>query len=386
MKLLLAAGAKVNSLDRFGESPLFSAIWGNREEVVRLLLEHGAAVNFTNLVTQGTPLTTAAIVGNRAVVAMLLTRGAHLEARLQGAATPLALAATQGRAAVVDLLLDRGADSRIEVAGRNLLLLALADLPPKLVERNAIQLGGQNGLIRLQPAFPGDQLETVRRLLKAGLNPNASTRDGSRLPLSMTAVLGLPDVAETLLAGGADPFVEESGAFNAFHVAVDRGQVEVLKVLLRHDRKILKLINGSARTDDRTPLHLAALGFFRAETVVAAAPDYGATVAWLVAQGAQLEAISEGMTPLIRAARTGNLPVVDALLNAGAQVNARNRSGETALHWAVTQKDRRLVERLLASRADPGAQDIFGITPLSIAVGAGDAWLSARLRLSGNKP
>lgn len=351
-----------------------------------LLLEHGAEVNVTNSMNQGTPLTTAALVGNRAVVELLLGRGARLEARLEGVATPLALAANHGRAPVVDLLLARGADTRIEIAGRNLLLHALADLPVRAVERQMTQAGGDGGMIRLQPAFPGDQAETIRRLLKAGLNPNASTRDGSRVPLSMAAALGLPDVAETLLAGGADPFQEESGAFTPFHVAVDRGQIEVLKVLARHDRKILKLVNVSARTDDRTPLHLAALGFFRAETTVATPPDYGATAAWLVAHGAQLEAVSEGMTPLIRAARTGNLPVVDALLTAGAPVNARNRSGETALHWAVIQKDRPMVERLLAGRANPGAQDIFGITPLSIAIGAGNPRLTALLRESGAKP
>ena len=77
-----------------------------------------------------------------------------------------------------------------------------------------------------------------------------------------------------------------------------------------------------------------------------------------------------GVTPLIYAGAAGSLEAMTLLLDQGADVNAQNAFGSTALVWSATQieKDRLLLDRV------PDAP------PLWLAGGAGDAaapWLRA---------
>ena len=75
-----------------------------------------------------------------------------------------------------------------------------------------------------------------------------------------------------------------------------------------------------------------------------------------------------GNTPLIRAAFYGDAPEVAALLKAGADVNAANHMGETALltsAWGGTGRgDVSIAKALIASGANVNASDVLGVTPL----------------------
>ncbi|HME41929.1 MAG TPA: ankyrin repeat domain-containing protein, partial [Syntrophorhabdales bacterium] len=75
-----------------------------------------------------------------------------------------------------------------------------------------------------------------------------------------------------------------------------------------------------------------------------------------------------GNSPLIRAAFYGDAPKVAALLKAGADVNAANHMGETALltsAWGGTGRgDVSIAKALIASGANVNASDVLGVTPL----------------------
>jgi ankyrin repeat protein len=82
-----------------------------------------------------------------------------------------------------------------------------------------------------------------------------------------------------------------------------------------------------------------------------------------------------GYSALHRAAESRNpgcKTVAELLLAKGANVNARNRYGETPLHLAIMHSTKDMVELLLANRADVNAKDIFGNTPLHNAACKGD--------------
>ena len=75
-----------------------------------------------------------------------------------------------------------------------------------------------------------------------------------------------------------------------------------------------------------------------------------------------------GITELMIAVLNDDLATVDALLASGAEVNARDHQGATALIGSSVYGSRELVERLLAAGADPDLADNKGDTPLSIAI------------------
>ncbi|OIQ92587.1 phosphocholine transferase AnkX [mine drainage metagenome] len=90
----------------------------------------------------------------------------------------------------------------------------------------------------------------------------------------------------------------------------------------------------------------------------------------------------DGLTvgpPLSVAVRKGNLKAVDSLLAAGADVNAPDILGRTALHVAAFYNRKQIAALLLAHGADVKASDSEGLTPLHAAVLAANADIATLL-------
>ena len=88
---------------------------------------------------------------------------------------------------------------------------------------------------------------------------------------------------------------------------------------------------------------------------------------------------------LIDAAAAGDLVRVKSLIAAGADVNAKNNNGETALMWASYKGHAEVVEALLAARADVNAKTDDGETALMLASDMGHADVVKLLRQAGGK-
>jgi ankyrin repeat protein len=118
LKLLLDAGADVNAAGLFG-SPLSQAVWADRVDAARLLLERGAKANQVDLSDGYAPLHWAASseTGDTALVKLLLAHGAdanlgggeNVEAFMGTLQTPLMLARRRGNTPVVEALVQAGA-------------------------------------------------------------------------------------------------------------------------------------------------------------------------------------------------------------------------------------------------------------------------------------
>jgi ankyrin repeat protein len=89
---------------------------------------------------------------------------------------------------------------------------------------------------------------------------------------------------------------------------------------------------------------------------------------------------------LVDAAQGGDGAGVRALLDQGADVNARQADGMTALHWAAYQDDLKTVEALVRAGADVNAVNRYGVTPLSMACANGDGRMVELLLESGADP
>ena len=104
--LLDAKGVQVDIRNRAGETPLMMAALKAEVDAATALLAHGAAVQKDGW----SPLHYAATGGSAAIVRLLLSKGAALEARSPNGSTPLMMAARYGNEEAVDALLAAGAD------------------------------------------------------------------------------------------------------------------------------------------------------------------------------------------------------------------------------------------------------------------------------------
>ena len=242
----------------------------------------------------------------------------------------------------------------------------------------------------------------VRLLLQAGADANAPD-DGGLSPLHHGARNTNPMVASHLLDAGADLNARDNDGYTALHwAAAQSGNDRVVKVLL--DRGADPLAESN---DGRTPLH-SALRYRADQGVVSRILEAGAnerltSLHLSVLQGDVMAVdrlLADGMNPneadryrwrpLHFAVPLAGLEVVSALLDAGADVDARTASGASALHLAASQAPESVVTALLESGADPNAkEDVDGWTPLHYAAdwqGAGLLPVVSALLQAGADP
>jgi ankyrin repeat protein len=157
------------------------------------------------------------------------------------------------------------------------------------------------------------------------------------------------------------------------HVAVEWNQKDVAELLLAKGADV----NAKGK-DDWTPLD-AAVGHARKDIVKL-----------LLAKGADINAKDKGgETPLHFAAEFGRKDMVALLLSKGAEIDARNAWGWTALHWAARNGSMDIAKLLLAKRADVNISENFnnsgnsGRTPLGIAEESGHKDVVKLLRQHG---
>ncbi|XP_041315231.1 ankyrin-2 isoform X25 [Pyrgilauda ruficollis] len=312
----------VNRTTESGFTPLHIAAHYGNVNVATLLLNRGAAVDFT--ARNGiTPLHVASKRGNTNMVKLLLDRGGQIDAKTRDGLTPLHCAARSGHDPVVELLLERGAP-----------LLART----------------KNGLSPLHMAAQGDHVECVKHLLQHKAPVDDVTLD-YLTALHVAAHCGHYRVTKLLLDKRANPNARALRGETALHMAARAGQVEVVRCLLRNGA----LVDARAR-EEQTPLHIASrLGKTEIVQLLLqhmAHPDAATT---------------NGYTPLHISAREGQLDVASVLLEAGASHSMSTKKGFTPLHVAAKYGSLEVAKLLLQRRACPDSAGKNGLTPLHVA-------------------
>jgi hypothetical protein len=114
--------------------------------------------------------------------------------------------------------------------------------------------------------------------------------------------------------------------------------------------------------------------------------DY-ATAVKMIEQGADVEAKDPGAgaSALHYAVMKGEMPLVSLLLQRGADVNSRTKSGTTPLHTAVLYKHTEIAEYLIEKGADINARSASGATPLGLAIAANYNTVEQMLRRRGGQ-
>jgi ankyrin repeat protein len=146
---------------------------------------------------------------------------------------------------------------------------------------------------------------------------------------------------------------KDDEGFTPLHQAVNRGHKDVAELLLAHGADV----NARLRVKGQeVPLHLAVAG------------GHKDVVGLLLAHGADVNAKNnKGGTPLHLAAYLGHKDIVGLLLAHEADVNARTNIGDTPLHSAASGQGEDVVELLLVNKAEVNAKDNKDETPLVLA-------------------
>jgi len=303
--------------------PSMPSLHGRALALASVLLLGGAAA-------ASPPLVDAAKARDWDAVRELIAAGADVTARAPDGATALHWASYWDDSEAAALLVRAGADARA---------------------RNDL------GATPLWLASLNGSAPMVRLLLDAGADPNAALLAGES-PVMTAARTGGAEALELLLAAGGDPNARGSRGQTALMWAASQGHHAAVRVLLRHGADV------HARSDTWSQ--------------AMAVPPH--------ADPANQQSVPHGNdTPLLFAARVGDVESARLLIDAGADPNDADAWGVSATTYAAHSGFHDLLELLLEHGADPDAQGA-GFSPLHVAVMRRDVDMARTLLEHGAEP
>ena len=231
-----------------------------------------------------------------------------------------------------------------------------------------------DGTTALHWAVRNSDIDAVQTLIDSGANVSAANQQGVT-PLALAALNGDARITERLIKAGADVAVAALDGTTVLMTAARAGSVPVIRLLI--DR-------GADPNAREHRLGETALMW-------AAAEDHADAVTLLLARGANANATSDatkfprqvfgdgivalsarlprgGWTSLMYAARQGAVRAVAALAEGGADLDAADPDGTTALVLAIENAHNDVAIRLLQYGADPTVADSTGTAALYAAV------------------
>jgi ankyrin len=426
---LLKQHVDVNAPESDGTTALHWAVYRNDEPLVMQLIKAGADVKAKNQF-DATPMSEAAITGNPKVIEALLKAGADPESpNGDGQTALMVLARTSNVDAAKALLKHKANVNAVEQwHGQTALMWAAAQSQPEMVKlllKHGAQVDARSlvnnwqrqvtaepraqarpagGLTALLYASRQGCLECVEALIDAKADVNLADPEGVT-PLIVAVNNFHFDVGALLLKKGANPNKWDWWGRTPLYGAVDLntlphgGRPDRISLDQTTSLQMIELLlNAGANANAQLKLFppYRALG-----------PDRGADMMLTI-----------GATPLLRAAKAGDVPAVKLLLAHGANVNLPNiygttpimaaaglssneidtrgrfkteaeavetinllvqagadinahetRSGSTALHGAALWGWNDVVKALVSKGADLTAKDKKGMTPLDSALG-----------------
>ncbi len=231
------------------------------------------------------------------------------------------------------------------------------------VDVNAPRADGATALLW---ATHWDALDTVDLLLRSGADVNATDDHGVTALARAAENAGFPMV-ERLLGAGADANAAQTSGLTPLMTAARTGNLAIVRTLLDHGADV----NAATVETGSTALMWA---------LAAPHPD---TVRLLLDRGADpARSTTVGFSPLMFAARNGNIEMAEALIATGVDVNDTDTDGTHVLPFAIVSGQDEFALFLLEQGADPHGQ-MGGVSALHAAAGGVGTWLAEWSRRHG---
>ena len=425
---LLSKNSDVNQSQADGTTALHWAVYYSDLALVKQLIAQKADIRAKNEFG-ATPMSQAAITGNVDILKALLDAGIKADEPGADAQTPLMVIARTPNVKAAELLIKAGADVNVaeKWRGQTALMWAAAERQPEmlqlLIDKGAkvntkslpnnwerqvtaeprMKILPPGSLTALHYAAREGCTDCVAKLIKAGADLNVVDGDGVT-PLVMAGLNARWDSMKLLLEAGANPDKWDVYGRNPLYMVVDYntlphgGRSDKLSADMAKPAEIAELIlakGGNVNLQLKLFPPYRALGPDRgadgllktgATSLFRAARGGDLTMTdLLIKRGALVDLPNEdGVTPLIVAAgiraaaidtrgkyRTEKeaLAVTKRLIEAGANVNAADNFGQTAVYGAATSGWNTVVQLLVDKGADLNHKDSAGKTPLDAAMG-----------------
>ena len=347
VRALLTAGEDVNAAQGDGMTALHWASRRGENEMVRMLLAAGANVRATTRLGNYTPLLLASQGGHAAAIDALVAAGADVKGTTAAGVTTLMLASASGQVAAVKALIAHGADvNAVEpTRGETAIMFAAAHKRAEVVRALIAAKANVNAatkVVSLRTAPPSPEEEAYLAAVAAGRagGPGAGRRGEPGAAQGPSAGPAQPRQAATPAAAREaqgrpeDPRAAAPASANATPPAADLG--------------------GGGGGGGRR-------GGGRGATGIAGVSRPYTYAELINGQG--------GLTPLLFAARQGDVESVKAILDAGAPIDTPSGGdGTTPLLMAVINGHLDLAGLLLDRGANPSLTSDNGVTPLFAAL------------------
>ncbi|POR30973.1 Putative ankyrin repeat protein [Tolypocladium paradoxum] len=367
VRILLVFGADPNDADRDGVSPLVAAAENSLVAGAGALLMYGADPNLSTGPERESPLAVAAIANNvRFAHLLLMYGGSPNQSTANGDTLLIGSINKKTPKKLIDMLLDYGADpNQKSREGKTALFEAItagrADIVASLVKHGAnpnlpgpkhmlwpatyhpqclqilLNSGADHkkcpGIMELATSV--NSIESIRILLKAGVDPNAK-KDGVYTPLCTAIRDDRTDIFQLLLSSGADPNLPAS-------------EYPTFKCLTHHREQFLPAL-VAAGANLNSPKGIL-------ETAVTSNSAKG--LRWLLDQGVDLDdKTPKGHTALTSAIRNNKVQFVDILLARGANPNVRGQDWPICMAVKHPELVRRIISVLPEPRAFKGVMEM----------------------------
>ncbi len=409
--MLLHAGASPSAANQSGATAMLLAAMNGNAAIIERLIQAGADPNAPVSKTGDSALMMAARTGKVDAIKVLLDHGAEVNAKeTWGGTTALMWAVSERHPEVVQLLVEHAADVNAKsnfvpsASGRG--FEGTAPVPPK--PNQTVEEFASGWMTPLMFAAREDDIESAQILIHRGADVNAVGGDGKDA-LELALFNGSYDVASLLIDNHANVNHADAQRFTPLFWAVDRRNMEtppnfpwmvttdplpLIEKLLNAGANPNAIVNNTprARMRDGSPRIVFGTALMRA----AFSGDL-TLVKLLLAHGADPHIVSkDNETSLMAACGTGfingyskgrsaaeRLEVVKLLVQLGEDVNAADNYGITPLMVAANLGELPIVEYLMDQGADLAAHDLgkkndgaFGssiepLMPVDYAIGVG---------------
>lgn len=288
-----------------GETPLHCAVLSGAIPLVTKLLDYGADVNSVD--EQGAAPIHMAVEGRDAILKLLIQSGANPQAPRHDGKTPLHLAAERGNLVAVTELLQAGA---------------------------TVDVKDQDGDTPLHDSFKRYRLEVGQRLLEYG------------------ADLTAPNKAGLIPGQNRDGTNNEVAArlwWDEIKKLYDKGDVaKVDEMLDAAPQALLFRVESIPQTLLERAIHANRVDLF----------------GYFLARCAKANVQDSDLDAALRYASWCNADFVERLLIAGANINAKDDAGKSALHWAANAQNKNTLQLLIEKGANLAAVDNAGTSVL----------------------